>query len=69
MTIEEEDELDIEHNDLVLSLTKPVGKHSFVDDRQKYNKAAPPPRYLYNEKFLNHFKLPTEFDEIFFGLS
>lgn len=39
-------DVDIENNPYVMSKTKPMGQHSFVDSRQKYNKLAPPPKYF-----------------------
>jgi hypothetical protein len=37
-----------------------VGKKSFVDFRQKYQKLAPPPIYMEGEKLIKHFELPTD---------
>lgn len=59
MGMEVPDEDDLENNDQILSHTVSVGKHSFADCRQKYNKLAPPPKYLEGEKFLKHFELPV----------
>ena len=33
----------------ILSTEKPMGDRSFVDKRQKYNRYAPPPKYLTKE--------------------
>lgn len=62
------DEDEVMNNPNVWSKTVAVGQKSFVDDRQSYNKLAPPPKYHTSEELLQDFKLPTDKDEIFFGM-
>ena len=52
-----------------MSLTVPLGKKSFADSRQLYNKLAPPPKYFTDEYLLREFgeNLPTEKDDVFTG--
>jgi hypothetical protein len=42
---------EISNNPFIMSKTSPLGVHSFIDNRQDYNKIAPPPKY-FDEKFL-----------------
>ena len=39
-------DVDIANNPYIMSKTKPMGQHSFVDSRQPYNNLAPPPKYF-----------------------
>ena len=52
-----------------MSDTIPVGKNSFIDDRQAYNKLAPPPKYFTDEYLLKGFgeELPVDKDDVFLG--
>ncbi len=44
---EEPDEVDLgQNNPYILSTTNSVGPFSFVDFRQSYDHASPPPKYL-----------------------
>jgi hypothetical protein len=43
---EEPDEVDLNDNPFILPGEKSVGARSFVDDKQNYDHASPPPRYF-----------------------
>ena len=43
--MERPDDHDLE-NPMILQTNESVGEYSFIDDRQKYNKLAPPPKYM-----------------------
>lgn len=51
---------------MILSTTNAVGPNSFVDFRQKYDHASPPPKYFDEEILLA--ALPTKRTEILKGL-
>ena len=62
------DEEEVMNNPNIMSKTISVGEKSFVDNRQPYNKLAPPPRYYTEEEILEKFKLPQSKDEILYGM-
>ena len=49
-----------------MSDTVSVGKHSFIDSRQPYNKRCPPPKYFTEDILLE--ELPTSKEDILRGL-
>lgn len=56
---------------MILSLTDPVGEYSFIDDRQPYNKLAPPPKYFTPDFIRQNFELnmPTDTEGILSNFS
>ena len=63
---EEPDEVDLNDNPFILPGEKSVGARSFVDNRQNYDHASPPPRYLNEEILLT--PLPVKKSEVMKGL-
>ena len=60
---------EIQDNPFILSDKLPVGQKSFIDDRQSYNKLAPPPKYFTDDYLLKSFglDLPVDKDDVFKG--
>ena len=54
------------NNPYILSREKAVGSNSFVDFKQPYNLASPPPKYFDDATLLN--PLPIDKDDILKGL-
>lgn len=62
------DESDLESNPWVASAKMSVGKKSFADNRQEYQKTAPPPKYFDDDYIMDRFKLPTKKEMILRGM-
>ncbi len=65
--VEDPDEQELVNNPFVMATTDSVGCNSFVDNRQAYDHASPPPKYFDEELLLT--QLPTKKEEILKGLT
>jgi hypothetical protein len=63
---EDPEECDLNNNPFTMPTTNSVGPNSFVDIRQPYDHASPPPRYFTEDILLS--KLPQRKEEILKGL-
>jgi len=63
---EEPDEGELDNNPFILAGGRSVGEKSFVDSRQEYDHASPPPKYFDEEIMLA--PLPSKKSEIMKGL-
>ena len=63
------DENDLKNNQFIYSMTESVGKNSFADNRQQFQKIAPPPKYFDDEYIMEGFgNLPSDKERILKGM-
>ena len=63
------DEDDITNNPYILSTTLSVGKNSFADNRQQYQRMAPPPKEFDDNYLMEGFgSLPVDKETILKGM-